>query len=671
MDLKKLGRMASGGGGGPGHLNASQPLNLTELPGNLLEAVIPGYGIISRYILDNAGFDISIFVTIGVLLFAGTKAITYLWTTLEAGFSKYCMSSVHIDSNDDLYSTTLKWIAEQNIIKRTRAIKAKSVKGSAVDEEADQEQSSDAALDPDGTFNFGKWQAMIPPRYEPHYGKHRFWHNGSYLVFSRQRDQRAMQSPWSNGQEDDLLELSCVGWSTQPIKDLLTEIKLWSLSKSLKRTTIRNPAGKERSRFQGAWSKTTSRPSRPMSTVILDDAQKKMIVKDMNEFLHPASPKWYATRGIPYRRGYLFHGPPGTGKTSLSFALAGIFGLEIYCIPLNDPELSESDLGNLFNQLPRRCIVLLEDIDEAGIKRDAKSDEGKSGSGKSRDKTKTKDKDGKALTNGEVDGKAAERNGMDNKETSKDNKVDDTNWTLQDLARALKAVAAEPAAAPAAQTPGRAAPPGRGGGRRNDKTAPPAPGANTTIGTGISLSGLLNAIDGVATHEGRILIMTTNHPEKLDHALIRSGRVDMQVHFTFAKGPQIKELFLRMYAADVKTKGVWELDMRGKKDIAMEEEELMNGNGIVNGHALGGGKSEALDIRGEKKQASIMDELKSIAEEFANHLPDEMFAPSDVQGFLLLHKKEPRVALETVEAWRDEQLQKRLEKEDEEDEDGD
>ncbi len=32
---------------------------------------------------------------------------------------------------------------------------------------------------------------------------------------------------------------------------------------------------------------------------------------------------------------------------------------------------------------------------------------------------------------------------------------------------------------------------------------------------GISLSGLLNAIDGVASQEGRVLIMTTNKPESL------------------------------------------------------------------------------------------------------------------------------------------------------------
>ena len=49
--------------------------------------------------------------------------------------------------------------------------------------------------------------------------------------------------------------------------------------------------------------------------------------------------------------------------------------------------------------------------------------------------------------------------------------------------------------------------------------------------SGISLSGLLNVIDGVAAHEGRVLIATTNYPEVLDPALIRPGRIDRKIEF--------------------------------------------------------------------------------------------------------------------------------------------
>lgn len=111
------------------------------------------------------------------------------------------------------------------------------------------------------------------------------------------------------------------------------------------------------------------RPSRPLSTVALDDVQKGMIVRDMNEYLHPATARWYARRGILYRRGYLFHGPQGTGKTSLSFSLAVIFGLKIYCVALGEVGMTEATLGNLFADLSESCIVLLEDIDSAGLTR--------------------------------------------------------------------------------------------------------------------------------------------------------------------------------------------------------------------------------------------------------------------------------------------------------------
>jgi chaperone BCS1 len=63
----------------------------------------------------------------------------------------------------------------------------------------------------------------------------------------------------------------------------------------------------------------------------------------------------------------------------------------------------------------------------------------------------------------------------------------------------------------------------------------------------ISLSGLLNIIDGAASHEGRVLIMSTNYPEKLGSALIRPGRVDLQVEFTLATHDQIRDIFTRMY----------------------------------------------------------------------------------------------------------------------------
>lgn len=63
----------------------------------------------------------------------------------------------------------------------------------------------------------------------------------------------------------------------------------------------------------------------------------------------------------------------------------------------------------------------------------------------------------------------------------------------------------------------------------------------------LTLSGLLNALDGVASAEGRIVVMTTNYRERLDPALIRPGRVDVKVLINYASEYQLEAMFARFY----------------------------------------------------------------------------------------------------------------------------
>ncbi len=67
----------------------------------------------------------------------------------------------------------------------------------------------------------------------------------------------------------------------------------------------------------------------------------------------------------------------------------------------------------------------------------------------------------------------------------------------------------------------------------------------------LSFSGILNALDGVASHEGHIVIMTTNHREKLDKALIRPGRIDKEVEVKPASKDQMEKMF-KFFYNDVK-----------------------------------------------------------------------------------------------------------------------
>ena len=64
-----------------------------------------------------------------------------------------------------------------------------------------------------------------------------------------------------------------------------------------------------------------------------------------------------------------------------------------------------------------------------------------------------------------------------------------------------------------------------------------------------TLSGLLNALDGPSATTGRLLFMTTNHRNKLDPALIRSGRIDYEIEFRPVTSVQVERLFQRFYVS--------------------------------------------------------------------------------------------------------------------------
>ena len=63
----------------------------------------------------------------------------------------------------------------------------------------------------------------------------------------------------------------------------------------------------------------------------------------------------------------------------------------------------------------------------------------------------------------------------------------------------------------------------------------------------ISFSGLLNALDGVGAQEGRIIVLTTNHRERLDAALIRPGRIDVEIELGNADAQQLQGMLMRFF----------------------------------------------------------------------------------------------------------------------------
>lgn len=243
---------------------------------------------------------------------------------------------------------------------------------------------------------------------------------------------------------------------------------------------------------QGAWSHMGPLPDRPLESVVLPGDTIPVLHADMSEFL--GARLWYGERGVPWRRCYMLHGPPGTGKTSLIIALARSLNLSVYFMNLSACH-SDNVLQAAFMGVGPKSILVLEDIDAA---------------------------------------------------------VDQTN------------------------VPNPAD-------REQRAETPSAP--NDLAGS-ITLSGLLQALDGIMTRDGRLTVMTTNYPERLDPRVIRPGRVDSWHELGYATPQQASEMFRRFYP-----------------------------------------------------------QVAQMSEMFIARLPRRDITPADIQAHLLLHRKQPEQAV--------------------------
>lgn len=100
-------------------------------------------------------------------------------------------------------------------------------------------------------------------------------------------------------------------------------------------------------------------PKRSINSVILPKAVKDKVCDDVDWFIN--SQPWYDSKCLPYHRGYLFAGTPGSGKTSFVMALASHFNMKIYNLPLD--KLQENTYSSVLYSIEKNSIVLIEDID--------------------------------------------------------------------------------------------------------------------------------------------------------------------------------------------------------------------------------------------------------------------------------------------------------------------
>lgn len=67
----------------------------------------------------------------------------------------------------------------------------------------------------------------------------------------------------------------------------------------------------------------------------------------------------------------------------------------------------------------------------------------------------------------------------------------------------------------------------------------------------LNLSGILNVLDGIVDTPGRIVIITTNHPEKLDPALIRPGRIDKKIMLGYMSADDLGSIVQHYFQAEL------------------------------------------------------------------------------------------------------------------------
>ena len=319
-----------------------------------------------------------------------------------------CVSYIYVTNDDYAFNCINAWLAELAFVKRSRRLNLTL------------NNSSD------------KRQWLLTPGA----GRHYFIFNRRLFWVDREVNDKESMRLLKRQQET--LTLSTLGRRQAVFKEIIR----------LADQTDRRVDGVEIYGWRnGWWSRQARRDKRPLTTVILPERQKVGIINDLLWFMNAHD--WYAERGIPYHRGYLLSGPPGTGKTSFIFALASHFGRPIYLLNLGMAG-SDDQLLEAFSEVPAEAFLLIEDIDACHSSH-TRSDE-------------------------------------------------------QD--------------------------PSKSGSEQSKK---------------VSLSGLLNVIDGVATAEGRIYFMTSNYPDRLDSALLRPGRVDVHEVLEAAGQSEVVQMFERFY----------------------------------------------------------------------------------------------------------------------------
>ncbi|KAL1941226.1 hypothetical protein VTO73DRAFT_7438 [Trametes versicolor] len=196
----------------------------------------------------------------------------------------------------------------------------------------------------------------------------------------------------------------------------------------------------------------------------------------------------------------------------------------------------------------------------------------------------------------------------------------------------------------------------------------------------VTLSGLLNALDGIAAQEGRILFATTNDYDALDPALCRPGRLDLHIEFKLASKYQCREMFRRFYLpSDVDSDGKEKADNDIGAEAVDEKDsgygsrsrtssvERLTSDDTARPAPPSGSSSNSDDSstvyvgQAHTARAPKLSRRKAaeLADAFAAAIPNRAFSMATLQGYLMAYKTRPYDAVSEAPTWVERKLREK------------